>query len=128
MKILLSIKPEFVEQIFNGNKIYEYRKCLFKNKDIDTVVIYSTMPVGRIVGEFKIADILQDNPEELWTLTEDYSGISKSFYDSYFKDRDKAYALKIGHLNKYKTPINPYDIIENFVPPQSFRYINENTF
>lgn len=128
MKILLSIKPQFVEQIFNGNKIYEYRKCLFKNKDVDTVIIYSTMPVGKIVGEFKIVDILEDSPKDLWTLTEDYSGITKSFYDMYFKDKDKAYALKIGNLTKYDKPINPYSLIKNFVAPQSFRYIEENIF
>jgi predicted transcriptional regulator len=126
MKILLSIKPEFVEQIFNGNKIYEYRKCLFTKKDVDSVIIYSTMPVGKIVGEFKISDILQNNPEDLWELTEDYSGISKSFFDSYFKNRDKAYALKIGTLTKYEKPINPFEFDEKFVPPQSFCYVDES--
>lgn len=53
MRVLLSIKPEFVEKIFSGEKLYEYRKATFKNEDISSVVIYSTMPVGKIVGEFK---------------------------------------------------------------------------
>lgn len=126
MKILLSIKPEFVEQIFNGNKKYEYRKSIFTKKDVDSVIIYSTMPVGRIVGEFKISDILHENPEQLWSDTEDLSGITKAFYDEYFKDRDKGYALKIGSLKKYKNPINPFDIFKDFVAPQSFKYIEDD--
>ena len=126
MKILLSIKPEFVEQIFNGNKRFEYRKSIFTNKKVDSVIIYSTMPVGMIVGEFEISKILEDTPEKIWEDTEKQSGITKSFYDSYFENKDKAYALKIGKLKKYEAPINPYLIFENFIPPQSFRYLNED--
>lgn len=126
MKILLSIKPEFVEQIFNGNKRFEYRKSIFANKAINSVIIYSTMPVGLIVGEFEISRVLEDTPEKIWEDTEKQSGISKSFYDAYFENRNKAYALKIGKLKKYKVPINPYQIFENFTPPQSFRYLDKD--
>ena len=126
MKILLSIKPEFVEQIFNGNKRFEYRKNIFSKKEVHSVIIYSTMPVGMIVGEFEISKILEDTPEKIWEDTEEQSGITKSFYDSYFENRDKAYALKIGKLKIYKAPINPYKIFDNFIPPQSFRYLQED--
>ena len=54
MKILLSIKPEFVEEIFSGRKKFEYRKAIFTNKKVTSVIVYSTMPVGKIVGEFTI--------------------------------------------------------------------------
>lgn len=30
MKVLLSIKPEFVEKIFAGEKKFEYRRTIFK--------------------------------------------------------------------------------------------------
>ena len=40
MRVLLSIKPEFVEKIFSGEKLYEYRKAMFKNVNVSTVVIY----------------------------------------------------------------------------------------
>ena len=41
MKVLLSIKPEFVREIFAGNKKYEYRKAIF-TKNVNQVVVYST--------------------------------------------------------------------------------------
>lgn len=129
MKILLSIKPEFVKEIFSGNKKFEYRKSIFKNDKVKSVIIYATMPVGRIVGEFFIESILQDVPSKLWRDTSSKSGISKTHYDTYFKGRNKAYALEIGELIEYEKPINPYELIENFVPPQSFKYISdENAF
>lgn len=126
MKILLSIKPEFVKEIFNGNKKFEYRKSIFKNTKVKSVIIYATMPIGRIVGEFSIEKILQDVPSQLWQDTSTQSGISKTFYDLYFEGRDKAYALQIGELIQYKEPINPYKLIEGFVPPQSFKYMSDD--
>ena len=59
MKVLLSIKPQFVEEIFSGKKRFEYRKSIFKRDNIKSVIIYCTMPVGKIVGEFEIEDIWQ---------------------------------------------------------------------
>ena len=41
MKALLSIKPEFVNEILTGRKKYEYRKRIFK-QDIEAVVIYAS--------------------------------------------------------------------------------------
>ncbi|WP_369009144.1 ASCH domain-containing protein, partial [Escherichia coli] len=49
MKVLLSIKPEFAEKILNGTKRFEFRKGIFKNPQISTVVIYATMPLGKVV-------------------------------------------------------------------------------
>ena len=123
MKVLLSIKPQFVDEIFSGNKKFEYRKRIFKKNDIKTVVVYATMPIGKIVGEFDIEEILEEHPQVLWNKTKEYSGISKIFYDSYFIDRDKGYAIKIKSLNKYDVPICPYTTYDKFTAPQSFKYL-----
>jgi predicted transcriptional regulator len=123
MKVMLSIKPVFVEAIFNGNKKFEYRKRIFKRPNIKFVVIYSTMPVGKIVGEFEIENILEDNPKVLWAKTKKYSGVSEDFYDNYFTGRDKGFAIKIKSLNKYDEPRCPHEMYENFTAPQSFKYI-----
>jgi predicted transcriptional regulator len=123
MKVMLSIKPVFVEAIFNGNKKFEYRKAIFKNKDIKTIVVYSTMPVGKIIGEFDIETILEEHPSTLWNQTKKYSGVTSKFYYDYFNGRDKGFAIKIKSVNKYDNPICPYDIYENFTAPQSFKYL-----
>lgn len=125
MKILLSIKPEFVKEIFLGKKKFEYRKSIFTNKKVTSVIVYSTMPVGKIVGEFTIEAVLMDKPQTLWRKTSEYSGISKKFFDEYFAGRDQAYAIKIGTLLLYDDPIDPYEKWDSFVPPQSFRYIDD---
>ena len=125
MKIILSIKPDFVKEIFSGRKKYEYRKSVFNNKEVNSVIIYCTMPVGKIVGEFSIDCVECEEPSVLWEKTKNFSGISKEFFDDYFDGREKAYALKIASYKEYKNPINPSNIIRSFIAPQSFKYVSE---
>ena len=54
MKVLLSINPPYVDKIFNGEKKFEYRRAIFKDNSVDTIVIYSTSPIKKVVGEFKV--------------------------------------------------------------------------
>ena len=124
MRVLLSIKPNHVENILAGIKTFEFRRRLFTRRDVTTVVIYCTQPVGRLVAEFDIADILEDDPETLWALTYFGSGISKDFYDAYFSGRDRAFALQIGELRVYEEPIFPSAWFKNFTPPQSYMYVD----
>ncbi|KNZ42419.1 ASCH domain-containing protein [Acetobacterium bakii] len=120
--VLLSIKPEYAREIIAGRKHFEYRKRIFK-KPVNTIVIYVTKPVGLIVGEFTIKQILLDTPENIWIKTADYSGIKKNDFEAYFKGREKAYAIELLEVTTYHTPINPFKVWKRFVPPQSFRYI-----
>ena len=124
MHVLLSIRPIHVENILSGKKVFEFRRKLFTRRDIESVLIYCTMPVGRLVAEFKISEILEDAPDRLWERTASGSGILKSYFDSYFEGRDRAYALGIGALNIFDTPILPSELIEDFSPPQSYRYVS----
>ena len=124
MKVLLSIKPEFANKIFSGEKLYEYRKSVFK-ESVTTIVVYASSPVQRIIGELEIDKILMDTPQRIWNLTSSHSGISKAFFSEYFGGREQAYAIKIAKCNRYPEPINPYEGNKKFFPPQSFRYLSE---
>lgn len=123
MRVLLSIKPAHVENIVRGTKIFEFRRRIFSRRDVRTVLIYCTKPVGRIVAEFDIEGILEDEPESLWASTALGSGISKEFFDSYFKGCLRAYALQIGSLRVFDEPIIPNEWFDNFTPPQSYMYV-----
>lgn len=121
-RILLSIKPKFVEKIFDGTKRFEFRRVIFKNKDVNKVVIYSSSPVQKVVGEFEISEIINENIENLWDRTGELSGISEAYYYEYFNDKKEGYALGIKNVVKYKVPL---DLKETFDvhAPQSFVYI-----
>lgn len=120
-KILISINPEHVENIIKGTKKFEYRKIVAK-QDISSIVIYETTPVKRIVAEAEIIDVLILSPDELWKQTKHASGISKEFFDEYFKGKKIAYAYKLGKVKVYETPKTLLDYgIKN--APQSFIYL-----
>lgn len=125
MRVLLSVKPEFVKSMIDGNKKYEFRKNIFKNQNIDVVVVYATKPIGKVIGEFKIESVLKDTPNEIWEKTKMESGISKHFFYSYFNNRSSAYAIKFNKFNKYDYPMDLMDLDKSIkVAPQSFRYLD----
>ncbi|MBQ9266476.1 MAG: ASCH domain-containing protein [Bacilli bacterium] len=120
-RIIISINPEYVEKILSGAKKFEYRTKAAK-KDIDKIIIYETTPIKMVVAEAEILDVLIMKPNDLWEHTKEYSGISKDFFDEYFKGRSIAYAYKIGKVTRYPEPIelSKYGIKS---APQSFIYL-----
>jgi|SRR5690606_4421331 len=122
MRVLLSIKPEFAFKIFEGKKKFEFRKAIFKNPNVKTVVVYASSPVQRVIGEFEIDIILSSAPNEIWKQTKEHSGISEDFFYEYFADREIAHAIKIKKAKKYKQPLHLQDNY-NVVPPQSYLYL-----
>ena len=119
--MLISINPQHVENIFNGIKKYEYRKIRCK-QEVDKIIIYSTYPIMKIVGEAKVEKILEDSPDNIWEETKNYSGIDLKFYQQYFKDRSKAIAYKLTNIKKYSIPqeLSSYGIKSAL---QSFIYV-----
>ena len=124
MNVILSIRPTFCQSIFEGKKVYEYRKRVFKHIDIDKVYIYATKPICRIVGYFTIDEVIEDKKSYMWEKTHKDGGISKEFFDAYFKNCDIAHAIKIGEVVKLDNPIDPKEVIKNFTAPQNYRYVD----
>lgn len=122
MNAILSIKPQFVEEIVAGRKKYEFRKKGFK-EHVGKVYIYASSPVCRIVGEFVLGNILEGNPNEIWAKTSKVAGITREYFDEYYINKDLAYALEIKSFKPYREPINPYTHFSRFTPPQSYCYI-----
>lgn len=123
MKVLLSIKPEFANKIFDGTKKFEFRKSIFKRKNIRKVVVYVSSPIQLVIGEFEIEGILNDDVETIWQQTKQYSGISRHFYNEYFSNKQRAFAIQIGKVKKYPYPKSLSDYNFDYAP-QSFAYIN----
>ncbi len=124
MKVLLSIKPEFAEMIFNGTKKYEFRRSIFKKRNVETVIVYASSPVQRVIGEFEIDTILYDDLENLWKETKEFSGISKDYFFEYFNNKKQGYAIKIKRTKRYEKDLSIKDDF-NTIPPQSFLYLKE---
>lgn len=128
MKILLSIKPQFVEKIISGEKIYEFRKTEFKRKDINTIIVYSSGHVKKVVGEMRFKKVLCDTPTNIWKTTHIHSGLSFDSFMTYFEGRKKAYAIVIEKFIPYEEALSLDECFPGVKAPQSFRYLDETIY
>jgi predicted transcriptional regulator len=122
-KILLPINPEYAEQIINGKKRFEFRRRIAK-QNVDTIVIYCTNPIKKVLGEVRVRSVLSDTPKNLWNRTKPYAGITKKDFDHYFKDTSIAYAYELEEVQVFDIPKELIDYGIKYAP-QSFIYLNE---
>ena len=124
LKILLSIKPEFADKIMSGEKRFEYRTHV-PIKNFDSIVVYSTAPVRKIIGEVEVTGVVSGAPNALWEATKDAAGISRAKYRQYFKGRKTAYAFQLGRIERFERErsLENYGILK---APQSFLYLKDN--
>jgi predicted transcriptional regulator len=123
MKVLLSIHPKYANLILNGIKKWEYRKHNFKKK-VDTVFLYATSPIKKVVGEFTIDFIIEDYRDVIWKKTMQESGITEEEYYNYIKDTRLISAIRIKAYKRYKEPLE-LSALGITKAPQTFVYLGE---
>lgn len=128
MRVLLSIKPKYVDKILFGEKKYEFRKIIFREEEVREMVIYSSSPMKKIVGICAIGSVIEDRPLLLWEMFKEQSGLSKEEFFTYFNGKERGYAIEIEEIKKFENPVDPREFNENFIPPQSFQYISESFY
>lgn len=120
--ILLSIKPEYSKRIISGEKKFEYRKRL-PQKNITKIIIYSSAPEKKVIGEVQVLETMSMSKSELWEATKENAGISYKKYEEYFLDSERAFAYKLGKVSIY----SPQKTLEDLgvrQAPQSFIYVD----
>jgi predicted transcriptional regulator len=117
----LSIRPPYAEAIFKGEKRFEFRRAIFRKK-VDVVVVYITSPTSLVAGEFDVTGIISDTVEALWKRTGRQAGIDRKAFFKYFSGKGVGYAIEIGDVRKYKTPLALGDAF-GIRAPQSFVYV-----
>jgi len=140
--IILSVYPRFADLILEGKKTVEVRKTRisqwngyfgFKYDVPNTVYLYATSPVKKIVGECKCNDHFYSvnigysvNPDIPESLTEALSCacLTNDEYYRYVGDEGRAYFYMMRDPLRYETPkeLSEFGLSR---APQSFCYINE---
>ena len=119
--IILSVKYDFIKQLINGRKRFEYRKKM-PNRIINNIYFCCWK---KIMCWANVSEIVKATPEELWEQTKEYSGIDRDTFFEYFKNRSVACAFKLQEVHKCKKPIHIRDcgLVRN---PESFVYLDWN--
>ena len=120
----MSIKPQFIEKIRRGEKKFEFRRVLPRHQEVDTIIVYASKPVGKVVGEITVAGYLTLTVDEMWEATKDISGLTREEFFDYFHGKKNAHAIAIESYRDYVQPI-PLDVLlPGKVPPQSYCYLS----
>lgn len=122
--VLMSIHPEFVEQIALGLKKVEFRKA-FPREGVEYIVVYATAPISAVMGVIHIGDIYEDTPAKLWTHFSVVAGIDRERLMKYYEGRKYGMAIEILEYEPLERPL-PLSAIEHAgPPPQSYTYLRE---
>ena len=123
MKILLSIKSEYANKIISGEKKYEFRKALPKQR-VDSIVLYITSPQCKVIAQVQVKGTIVDSVARIWDITKKDAGISHKKYLQYFKNKKAAKAFVLGEVTLYSEEkiLNEFGINS---APQSFVYLKQ---
>ncbi|MDM8520576.1 ASCH domain-containing protein [Anaerolineales bacterium HSG6] len=128
--ILLSIRPKFAEQIFNGTKTVELRRVRPKKIGKGSLVfVYVSSPVQALMGGFRVKSVEEHPLSDIWELVKNEAGISKTEFDTYYHGNTTGVAIFIDEKWSLQKPVGLHNLREqrpNFHPPQSFRYPARN--
>jgi predicted transcriptional regulator len=117
---LMSIKPKYFERIVSGKKLVEFRKVCPKNQV--RIFLYVSSPVKMICGFIEIHKVITEKIDTIWELTDKISGTTEKEFYSYVGISEKVSALYIKSI-KIVSPIDPKTLIDNFIAPQNYIFI-----
>ena len=106
---VFALKPEYAKAIINGSKGWEVRTRMPSVEIGDLALIYESRGRGRIVGSFRVTDVIHPmRPVDLWDLIETLGGrhgVAREDFNLYFQGRSKAIALGVGSPVKLDPPL-----------------------
>ena len=120
---LLSIHPRYADAIFDGDKQVEFRKAALRD-DVRQALVYSTSPVQRIVGVFRIERVDRATPAQLWERYHHVGCIAPEDYASYYASWSRGAAIVIGEAWRLPAPLPLTVLGSGMRPPQSYQYLH----
>lgn len=130
-KILISIKPMYMEKIILGNKTIELRRRvgrLFLPES--EIYLYSSAPVKALVAKAFIEKIDKMEVIGLGKKKREilhHACINESDFDNYFSDSNFCYLIHMKDVTPLKKPMSLRKMREyGLHPPQSFCYLKSD--
>lgn len=115
--VLMSIKPEYAEAIFNGTKTVELRRKRPSFEPGTTVLVYSSSPNSALEGAFETGEVIALAPHRLWRKGSQGAGVDRATFNAYFVGCDLAFAIEV------RNPRRLQRSRLTFRPPQSYLFL-----
>jgi predicted transcriptional regulator len=127
---LISVKPNWADKFFSiaTPKTVELRKGSFGKslKAGDRLLIYATLPAGKVIGEVRVRDRAQHWIDKLRSETEKFAQVSQEDFDAYYRSKDYGVAVWVDHPKKFESAIALTVLKEaGITPPQQLLKLTE---
>lgn len=125
--LLLSIRPEFAEKVFNGTKRVELRRTRPRISTGDLVYVYVSSPMKALVGMFEVKTVISGFIPELWHQVQHTCGITYDQFSKYYAGARQGFGITISDSWFLPRPLGLNYLREqwtNFWPPQGYRYLS----
>ena len=125
----MSLKPHYADLVFRGLKTAELRRRMAREIEGRDVFIYVSSPERILRGGFRVDKVWEDTPEMVWRQVKRLAQVDEATFESYYRGRSRAFALRIAHAWEHKHPLTLSDLrrkFGNFVVPQSWRYVTRH--
>lgn len=122
---LLPIQPRFANAILDGEKQVEFRRRRFA-REVEYVVVYASSPICGIVGSFRISEIREGRPSDIWEDYKDVGGIGREEYFQYYAGAERAYAIGIERVCILDKPLPLSHLSSSLKAPQSYTYLTRD--
>jgi len=122
--IVLSIKPVFSDEIYNGKKLVELRRSIGLSFKADTpIFIYSTTPSKAITGYAEILKVESSSVEDILNYHLAKACIDLESCTDYFYGRTFGYLIWLKNVRRFSNPLHLSELKKiGFTAPQSFTY------
>jgi predicted transcriptional regulator/predicted XRE-type DNA-binding protein len=123
--VVLSVRPQYSEQIIRGKKTVELRRRFPLSAPRGTIAyIYCTAPVRAMVGSAEITGVKKLPVSEIWKKYGANASIEKKEFNLYFEGLKEGFALKFTNARPLRRQLELSELRERFgfEPPQSFLY------
>ena len=118
---IISIRPFFVNAIFEGRKRFEFRRVSSSIETDDHLLIYASAPISAVVGEFRAGVVLRGPVAEVLTMVGSDDRSEQTM--AYLAGAEICTAIEIVSLVRWKVVRAPRDISPNLRAPQSYAFL-----
>lgn len=126
-RVLMSLKPEYYELMWQGLKTHEFRRRYLKGRPT-TWYVYLTAPVSKLIAVIDLDEAVVGLPRSLADIAERANpGNGESVY-AYLHDVELAHAMPIRAIREYPgfTADDLATTLDGFQPPQGYALIDRH--
>ena len=133
---IISVRPTWADAFFNDRnpKVIELRKCNFgaSLKAGDSIVIYSTLPVGEAIGTVKVIKRESLTVDRLWELSQHgrLAKVSRQQFETYYTNQESGIGVWVSAAELLPSPIALSQLRQKFgqrwQPPQQLQQLTDD--